>query len=111
MDDDPVLQGRARILLVLTDASPNDSTPLAASGLLLPKEYEGAPAVKAAQDAVKALRERGVRVGAVFHGNSSHLENVHQIYGHAYVRIRKASQLAQGVSDLLLMLLREMRTD
>lgn len=111
MDDDPMLQGRTQILLVLTDASPNDSTPLAASGLLLPKEYEGAPAVKAAQDAVKTLRERGVRVGAVFHGNSSHLENVHQIYGHAYVRIRKASQLAQGVSDLLLMLLREMRTD
>ena len=111
MDDDAALQGRTRILLVLTDASPNDSTPLAAPGLMLPKEYEGAPAVKAAADAVKALRERGVRVGAVFHGNSSHLENVHQIYGHAYVRIRKASQLAQGVSDLLLMLLREMRTD
>lgn len=111
LDDDPVLQGRQRVLLVLTDASPNDSTPLASSGLMLPREYEGAPAVKAAQDAVKALRERGVRVGAVFHGNSSHLENVHQIYGHAYIRIRKASQLAQGVSDLLLMLLREMRSD
>lgn len=111
MDDDAAMQGRTRILLVLTDASPNDSTPLAASGLMLPKEYEGAPAVKAAEDAVKALRARGVKVGAVFHGNSSHLENVHQIYGHAYVRIRKASQLAQGVSDLLLMLLREMRTD
>lgn len=111
LDDDAAMQGRTRILLVLTDASPNDSTPLAASGLMLPKEYEGTPAVKAAEDAVKALRARGVKVGAVFHGNSSHLENVHQIYGHAYVRIRKASGLAQGVSDLLLMLLREMRTD
>ena len=111
LDDDAAMQDRTRILLVLTDASPNDSTPLAAPGLMLPKEYEGAPAVKAAEDAVKALRSRGVKVGAIFHGNSSHLENVHQIYGHAYVRIRKASQLAQGVSDLLLMLLREMRTD
>ena len=72
---------------------------------------EGEAAVKSAQDAVKRLRESGVRVGAVFHGNTSHLENIHRIYGHAYVRIQKANQLAQGVSDLLLMLLREMRMD
>ena len=111
LDDDPAMLGRQRIVLVLTDGSPNDSTPLAASGLLAQREYEGELAVGAAQDAVKRLRSAGVRVGAVFHGNTSHLENVHRIYGHAYVRIQKANQLAQGVSDLLLMLLREMRTD
>lgn len=111
LDDDPEIQGRTRFLLVLTDASPNDSTSIAAEGLHLPQEYEGAAAVRAAENAVRELRSRGVRVGAVFHGNSSHLENVHQIYGHAYVRIRKASQLAQGVSDLLLQLMREIRTD
>ena len=111
LNDAPQMQGRQRILLVLTDGSPNDSTPLPSSGLLMEREYEGEAAVKSAQDAVKRLRENGVRVGAVFHGNSSHLENVHRIYGHAYVRIQKANQLAQGVSDLLLMLLREMRTD
>ena len=111
LDDSPQMQGRQRILLVLTDGSPNDSTPLPSSGLLMEREYEGEAAVKSAQDAVKRLRGNGVRVGAVFHGNTSHLENVHRIYGHAYVRIQKANQLAQGVSDLLLMLLREMRTD
>lgn len=111
LNDAPQMQGRQRILLVLTDGSPNDSTPLPSSGLLMEREYEGEAAVKSAQDAVKRLRENGVRVGAVFHGNTSHLENVHRIYGHAYVRIQKANQLAQGVSDLLLMLLREMRTD
>ena len=100
-----------RILLVLTDASPNDSTPFPTQGLKLTREYEGAEAVKAAEDAVRLLRTEGLRVGAVFHGNTIHLENVQQIYGHAYVRIQKASQLAQGVSDLLLMLMREMRTD
>ena len=111
LNDAPQMQGRQRILLVLTDGSPNDSTPLPSSGLLMEREYEGEAAVKSAQDAVKRLRESGVRVGAVFHGNTSHLENIHRIYGHAYVRIQKANQLAQGVSDLLLMLLREMRTD
>ncbi len=109
--DDAAMRGKKRILLVLTDASPNDSTPLAGEGLILPREYEGAAAVKAAEDAVRALRSDGLRVGAVFHGSTAHLENVNQIYGHAYVRIQKASQLAQGVSSLLLMLLRESRTD
>ena len=111
LDDDSIIRGKQRILLVLTDGSPNDSTPMVSSGLNLPKEYEGAAAVQAAQTAVRALRTRGLRVGAVFHGSTSHLENVHMIYGHAYVRIRKASELSQGVSDLLLMLMREMRDD
>ena len=78
---------------------------------LLPAAEDPAALLKAAENAVRALRAEGLRVGAVFHGNTSHLENAHQIYGHAYVRIQKAAQLAQGVSDLLLMLLRETRTD
>lgn len=111
LDDAAAMRDRQRILLVLTDGSPNDSTPLPSSGLFMEREYEGEAAVSSAQDAVKRLRAKGVRVGAVFHGNSSHLGNIHRIYGHAYVRIQKANQLAQGVSDLLLMLLREMRQD
>ena len=111
LDDDSEMLSRQRILLVLTDGSPNDSTPLPAVGLFAEREYEGEAAVRSAQDAVKRLRASGLRVGAVFHGNSSHLENVQRIYGHAYVRIQKANQLAQGVSDLLLMLMREMRKD
>ena len=111
LDDDEIMLGKTRILLVLTDGSPNDSTPLPSSGLLMEREYEGEAAVRSAQEAVRRLRAQGLRVGAVFHGNTSHLENVHRIYGHAYVRIQKANQLAQGVSDLLLMLLREIRQD
>ena len=100
------------VLEILKDRKQADCRGLLrSSGLLMEREYEGEAAVKSAQEAVKRLREKGVRVGAVFHGNSSHLENIHRIYGHAYVRIQKANQLAQGVSDLLLMLLREMRTD
>ena len=111
LDDDPLLRGKQRILLVMTDANPNDSSAAAATDRRIPREYEGAVGVKEAEDAVRELRAKGVRVGAVFHGNSSHLGELNQIYGHAHVRIRKPSQLAQGVSDLLLMLLREMRTD
>lgn len=110
LDDDEAVRGKKRFLLVLTDASPNDSTPLPSNGLLT-REYEGAAAVKDAEDAVRALRRAGIRTGAVFHGNTSHMENLNQIYGHEYVRIRTPAQLAQGVGDLLLMMLRETRPE
>lgn len=107
LDDDPVLRGRRRVILVLTDASPNDSTPIPAEGFGLDREYEGEAAVRASRDVVRRLRTQGIQVGAVFHANASHLDNVQQIYGHAYVHIRKSSQMAQGICELLLMLLRE----
>ena len=105
MNDDPAMHGRKRLMLVLTDASPNDSAPFAAEKLRLPREYEGQAAVTATQETVRELRAAGLSVGAVFHGSTRNMENAQQIYGQSYVRIRKASQLAQGVSDLLLKLL------
>ena len=111
LDDDPALHGKQRLLLIMTDASPNDSSPIAATGRWLPREYEGAAVVDLTEKAVRDLRAAGIRVGAVFHGTSIHLEDLNRIYGHAHVRIRKPSQLAQGFSDLLLLLLREIRTD
>ena len=101
--------GGRRILLVLTDASPNDSVPLASKpGSLFSREYEGDAAVKEAEAAVRLLRSHSIHCGAVFYGSSSHLDNVHQIYGQQYVRIRSLNQLADGVSQLLQMNLREM---
>lgn len=94
-----------RILLILTDANPNDSAPFMTRDALINREYEGAAAVKDTADAVKELREEGVKVGAVFFGNPAHLGNVQQIYGNEYVQIRRDEQLAQGVGDLLLKML------
>ena len=111
LDDDPVIRGKRRLLLIMTDASPNDSAPLAGADRLLPQEYEGAAAVNVTRETVRALTEAGIRTGAVFHGNTSHVADLHTIYGSACVRIRGASRLAQGVGDLLLMMLREMRKD
>ncbi len=98
-------EGNKRMLLVLTDANPNDSTPLMTEDGILNREYEGACAVKDTADAVKELREQGIMVGAVFFGNPAHLGNVQQIYGNEYVQIRRNEQLAQGVGDLLLKML------
>ena len=103
---------RAHLLLILTDASPNDSMPLAVPGAHFNgREYEGALSVLEAQKAVKELRADGIRTSAVFLGATAHLDNVHQIFGKEYVRISKIAQLADGVSSLIEMVLREAPPD
>ena len=102
---------QSHILLILTDASPNDSMPIASGGRLGGKEYEGELSVREARKAVSALREDGIRTSAIFLGSSAHLDNVHQIFGKEYVRIQTIAQLADGVSELIAMMLRESPPD
>ena len=91
-----------RILMVLTDASPNDSVRLPpGEGSLLPREYEGDEPVRDAREAVRRLIADGIHTGALFYGASSHLEQVHQIYGQQYVRVKTLGQLPDAVCELL----------
>ena len=100
------------ILLMLTDASPNDSTPLAPAGARTgPQNYEGLPPVESAERAVKALKAEHIHTAAVFHGSTIHLENVYRIYGKEYIRIRSLAQLASGFLDLMQSALQEMEAD
>ncbi len=100
------------ILLILTDASPNDSMPIVSPGSLSGgREYEGELSVREAREAVLALRSDGIRTSAIFLGASAHLANVHQIYGKEYTRISSIAQLADGVTELIAMSLREAPPD
>jgi nitric oxide reductase activation protein len=100
---------KEQLLIVLTDACPNDDMPalMDPSGRAL-KEYEGVTAVSDTEKAVHDLREAGIRTAAVFFGSVSHLENVQQIYGKEYVRIRKLNRIADAAQDLIRMTLQEM---
>ncbi len=97
-----------RILIVLTDAHPDDSTRMPPDeGNIFPREYDGAAAVNETAETVKALRKRGLTVCAIFLGLTGYLENLHVIYGDSCVRIQKVSQLAAGAAELLEKILRE----
>lgn len=100
-----------QLLFVLTDGNPNDSTPmppLKSDGSIdervlgVSREYEGPGAVADTKAAVSELQKEGIRVGAVFHGATYHLESVRQIYGEDYIRIRRLDQLSGAVAGLLL---------
>ena len=101
-------QEAERLLIVLTDASPNDDLPavMDPQGRIV-KEYEGVIAVSDTEKAVHDLRKAGIRTAAVFFGSSAHLENVQQIYGKEYVRIRKLNRIADGAAELIRMTLQE----
>lgn len=91
-----------RILLVLTDANPNDSMQIPPdAGHVFAREYEGEVAVRDAALGVSLLRKDKIRTAAIYFGPTSHLDNVHQIYGQDYVRIRSLSQFADAVGQLL----------
>ncbi len=85
------------ILLVLTDASPDDSVRIAASAEYpLGTAYEGAPAVKDTRDAVQALRQKGFLVYGLFLGRTENMDALQQIYGKDRVRIHRVEQLAEA---------------
>ena len=81
----------------------------AKEGSFFEREYEGEEAVRNTAEAVKSMRSLGIRTAAIYLGPNTNLENLHLIYGKEYVRIQKIEQLANGVSELLQMILREIR--
>lgn len=101
---------RLKILLILTDANPNDSVPLRRENGR-PREYEGLPAVEDARSAVKELAADGILTAAIFHGAGSYLENARRIYGDRFVRIQDIRALADAAGTLTAGMLRERRTD
>ena len=103
-------ENTGRILIILTDAHPDDSTKMPPDdGSPFMREYDGYAALMDTAQTVQQLRREGVHVAAVYLGTNTYMENVHTIYGKEFVRIQKIEQLAAGVSELLQMILREMK--
>lgn len=98
-----------RILLVLTDAGPNDSRRIPPSGRYpLGQDYGGGDAIRDAADEVRALRREGVRTAAVVLGVSPDTDGARSIYGASFARIRSIDRLAPAVGALLEAQIREL---
>ena len=97
------------LLLILTDAAPNDSQ------RILPSEnapfgsaYEEDAAIKDTATEVRALRKNGIHVSAVFMGNDGEVTNAKQIYGKEFTRIRQIDQLSKTAGRLIQKEIREL---
>ena len=92
---------RKHILIVLTDASPDDSTRLSSCGNYpFGSAYEGRPAVDDAADAIAEMRAQGILVYGLFLGRTENLGNLSLMYGHHQVRIHDISQLARAAGEI-----------
>jgi len=93
--------GERRLILLLTDAGPNDSrrippTPQEPFG----HDYADEPAVADAAREVRALRRQGYRVAAVCMGSGG-AQNAGTIYGKSFARIQRMDQLAGAAGTLI----------
>lgn len=101
MEDSPA---KNRILILLTDASPNDDVRLPQSlekGRPLGQDYSGEPAIEDTAREVARLRKDGIRVMAILNGSSADTQAAVRIYGKDFVRIEKIQQLSQTVGLLI----------
>lgn len=99
-----------RVLFILTDANPDDSTRIPGDGRFgLDQEYEGSTAVLDTAEEVRRLRLQGVHTVAVYLGSTAYADNVHLIYGTEYVTVRNIALLSSRIGTLLQKTLTEMK--
>lgn len=90
------------LLILLTDASPDDSHKILPSGKVpLSRDYDGQIGVDDTAEEVRALRAQGVRVAAVFMGENASVPAANAIYGRDLARIRRIDQLAAAAGRLI----------
>ena len=93
-----------RLLIVLTDASPNDDRRIPAdpaAGRFFSLDYSGKAGVEDAAREVQRLRRQGVRVMAILSGGASDAAAGTRIFRQDYVRIEKPDQLSQAAGRLI----------
>lgn len=90
------------LLLLLTDASPDDSHKILPSGKIpLSRDYDGQVGVDDTAEEVRTLHAQGVRVAAVFTGENTSVPAANTIYGRDLARIRRMDQLAAAAGRLI----------
>lgn len=94
--------GDRRLLIVLTDASPNDDQKFPTSGFLRSsRDYRGKAAVEDTAAEAAALRRQGVTVLCVFTGGDRELPAARMIYGRDMVRVPAVGWFADTVGKLI----------
>ena len=97
------------LLILLTDASPDDSRKILPTGKVpLSRSYDGEAGVQDTAEEVRALRQQGIRVAAVFMGENASAPDARTIYGQDLVRIQRMDQLATAAGKLIQEEIREL---
>ena len=91
-----------RLLILLSDANPNDDQKVPRDGLLPGgRDYGGKLGVKDAAAEAGALRKRGLAPVCIFTGSDRELPGAREIYGRDLVRIPAVGWFADAVGKLI----------
>lgn len=93
-----------KILVMFTDAEPNDDKPLMGNTVFGSTEYRDDKAVKNTADEAAALRREGIRVIGLINGEGSGKEMMHNakiIFGSDHVLVKNLDKMADSVGKIL----------
>lgn len=97
-----------KLLLVLTDGSPQDDQIAAEGAFYKNREYTDQIAVEDTTEQVQQLKRRNIQVVGIFMGTERGLQTAHRIFGRDLVRIQNIQQFAEVVGKILQEKIREM---
>lgn len=96
-----------KLLLVLTDASPQDDQNLGAGVFYKDKEYTDDGAAEDTAAEVRAIRRKGITVAAIVTGSDYSIAEAHKIFGRDFVKIQNINEFADTVGRILMEKIRE----
>lgn len=88
--------GDQKLLLVFTDASPNDEWGISAFA-----QYTGKSAIEDTKAEVRLIEKKGIKVIAVFMGSDRNTETAKAIYGDKFIRITHIEQLSEALGAVI----------
>ena len=97
-----------KLLLVLTDGSPQDDRIAAEGAFYKNREYTDQIAVEDTTEQVQHLKRKGIQVVGIFMGTERGLQTAHRIFGRDFVRIENIQQFSEVVGKILQEKIREM---
>ena len=97
-----------RMLIILSDANPNDDQKIPGKGLMPGKTYGGKAGIEDAAHEAAALRLRGVPPLCVFTGSDMELPGARSIYGKNLTRIPTIGWFADAVGKMIQGRIKEM---
>ena len=94
-------QKEKKLLLVLTDASPQDDQEIGEGVFYKNNEYMDEIAVLDTEKEVHALRQKGIEVIGIFTGGSREMGTAQRIFGRDWIKIQDMNQFSEAVGKIL----------
>ncbi len=91
-----------KMLIMLSDANPNDDEKIPRTGLMPGKIYGGKAGIEDTKRETAALRRAGIAPVCVFTGSDAELDGARQIYGRNLTRIPSVGWFADAVARLII---------